>query len=81
MPRLDRLRALRRPAAAPRSRVPRNTRAAARHIAAHYDLGNELFALFLDETMTYSCAVFESPARRCATRRRRSSTGSAASSS
>jgi cyclopropane-fatty-acyl-phospholipid synthase len=30
-------------------------------VAAHYDLGNELFALFLDETMTYSCAVFERP--------------------
>jgi cyclopropane-fatty-acyl-phospholipid synthase len=44
------------------SRVPRNTRAAARrHIAAHYDLGNDLFGLFLDETMTYSCAVFDSP--------------------
>ena len=25
----------------------------------HYDLSNELFALFLDETMTYSCARFE----------------------
>ena len=33
-----------------------------RQIAAHYDLGNELFALFLDPTMMYSCAVFESPA-------------------
>jgi cyclopropane-fatty-acyl-phospholipid synthase len=33
--------------------------AARRNIAYHYDLGNELFALFLDETMTYSCAVFE----------------------
>ena len=32
-----------------------------RHIAAHYDLGNELFALFLDESMTYSCAVFDPP--------------------
>ena len=32
---------------------------AARNIARHYDLSNELFALFLDETMTYSCAVFE----------------------
>jgi len=32
-----------------------------RRIAAHYDLGNELFALFLDRTMMYSCAVFESP--------------------
>ena len=32
-----------------------------RNIAYHYDLGNELFALMLDETMTYSCAVFEGP--------------------
>jgi cyclopropane-fatty-acyl-phospholipid synthase len=30
-----------------------------RNIAYHYDLGNELFALMLDETMTYSCAVFD----------------------
>jgi cyclopropane-fatty-acyl-phospholipid synthase len=30
-----------------------------RNIAAHYDLGNELFALFLDETMAYSCGIFE----------------------
>ena len=29
------------------------------NIARHYDLSNDLFALFLDETMTYSCAVFE----------------------
>ncbi|MDQ3719242.1 MAG: cyclopropane-fatty-acyl-phospholipid synthase family protein [Actinomycetota bacterium] len=40
--------------------VPRNTRGAARkHIAAHYDLGDQLFELFLDETMSYSSAVFE----------------------
>ncbi|HEY4917846.1 MAG TPA: cyclopropane-fatty-acyl-phospholipid synthase family protein [Solirubrobacteraceae bacterium] len=32
-----------------------------RRIAAHYDLGNDLFALFLDRTMMYSCAVFETP--------------------
>ena len=32
-----------------------------RNIAYHYDLGNDLFALMLDETMTYSCAVFASP--------------------
>ena len=31
----------------------------ARNISRHYDLSNDLFALFLDETMTYSCAVFE----------------------
>jgi cyclopropane-fatty-acyl-phospholipid synthase len=62
MPRLDRWR---RPLAPLRnllSRVPRNTRAGARrHVAAHYDLGNDLFRLFLDESMTYSCAVFERP--------------------
>jgi cyclopropane-fatty-acyl-phospholipid synthase len=34
---------------------------ARRNIAYHYDLGNDLFALMLDETMTYSCAIFESP--------------------
>jgi len=31
----------------------------ARNIRDHYDLGNEFFALFLDPTMTYSCALFE----------------------
>jgi cyclopropane-fatty-acyl-phospholipid synthase len=34
---------------------------ARRNIAYHYDLGNDLFRLMLDETMTYSCAVFERP--------------------
>ncbi len=39
--------------------VPENTRDAARnHISAHYDLGNDLFASFLDERMMYSCAYF-----------------------
>jgi cyclopropane-fatty-acyl-phospholipid synthase len=43
-------------------RVPRNRRRAAqRHISAHYDLGNDLFALFLDESMMYSSAVFPEP--------------------
>jgi cyclopropane-fatty-acyl-phospholipid synthase len=41
--------------------VPQNDKAGAkRNIAAHYDLGNELFSLFLDPTMMYSCARFES---------------------
>jgi cyclopropane-fatty-acyl-phospholipid synthase len=31
---------------------------ARRNIGRHYDLSNELFALFLDETMTYSAALF-----------------------
>jgi cyclopropane-fatty-acyl-phospholipid synthase len=62
MPRLDRWRRPLEPLRDLLTHVPRNTRAGARrHIAAHYDLGNELFGLFLDETMTYSCAVFEPP--------------------
>jgi cyclopropane-fatty-acyl-phospholipid synthase len=32
---------------------------ARRNIEYHYDLGNDLFRLMLDETMTYSCAIFE----------------------
>jgi cyclopropane-fatty-acyl-phospholipid synthase len=41
-----------------RRNVPARAR---RNIAYHYDLGNDLFALMLDETMTYSCGVFERP--------------------
>jgi cyclopropane-fatty-acyl-phospholipid synthase len=36
-------------------------RRARRSIAAHYDLGNDLFASMLDPTMMYSCALFERP--------------------
>jgi cyclopropane-fatty-acyl-phospholipid synthase len=40
----------------------RNTRSGSRrNIAAHYDLGNEFFALFLDPTMMYSSAIFDHP--------------------
>jgi cyclopropane-fatty-acyl-phospholipid synthase len=40
----------------------RNTRGGSRrNIASHYDLGNELFALCLDESMMYSAAIFASP--------------------
>jgi cyclopropane-fatty-acyl-phospholipid synthase len=35
-------------------------RGSRRNIAAHYDLSNDFFALFLDETMTYSAARFDS---------------------
>ena len=42
--------------------VPRNTRDGARaNIAAHYDLGNDLFASFLDKRLVYSCAWFPRP--------------------
>ena len=33
-----------------------------RNIAAHYDLGNDFFGLFLDPTRMYSAAVFDNPA-------------------
>ena len=37
----------------------RNSRSgSARNIAAHYDLGNELYKLMLDDTMAYSCGIF-----------------------
>jgi cyclopropane-fatty-acyl-phospholipid synthase len=56
-PRWQRFRALgvrRRP------RRQRNTRAGSRHnIAHHYDLSNDLFALFLDPTLTYSAGLFD----------------------
>jgi cyclopropane-fatty-acyl-phospholipid synthase len=62
LPRLDRLRRLAAPIRKATAGIPRNTRdGARRHIAAHYDLGNEMFETFLDETMTYSCAYFETP--------------------
>lgn len=41
-------------------RRSRNTRRGSRkNIAAHYDLGNEFFRLFLDPTMMYSAALFD----------------------
>ncbi len=33
----------------------------ARHVRAHYDLGNAFFRSVLDETMAYSCAIFDRP--------------------
>jgi cyclopropane-fatty-acyl-phospholipid synthase len=32
-----------------------------RNIEAHYDLGNEFYAAWLDETMTYSSALYDAP--------------------
>lgn len=55
-PRLHRLLELR-----PRLQRRNGLMRARRNIAYHYDLGNELFALMLDETMTYSCAIFDTP--------------------
>ncbi len=63
---LDGLHAVFAPLLAPAQRVRTllnaNTRSRRRRdIAAHYDLGNELFQLLLDPSMTYSCALFERP--------------------
>ncbi len=42
--------------------LARNTRRGSRrNIAAHYDIGNDFFELFLDPTLTYSCALFDPP--------------------
>ncbi|WP_373352747.1 class I SAM-dependent methyltransferase [Pseudoroseicyclus sp. CXY001] len=38
-------------------------RQAKRNIEAHYDLGNEFYGLWLDETMTYSSALFDGGAQ------------------
>ena len=44
-----------------RHRKKANNRVGSRNnIRAHYDLGNDLFSLFLDSTMTYSSAIFDS---------------------
>ncbi|QQA41533.1 SAM-dependent methyltransferase [Pelagovum pacificum] len=41
--------------------MQRNTKTQAKkNISAHYDLGNEFYSLWLDESMTYSSALFES---------------------
>ena len=64
---LDRLRAWIAPVRVPvqrgRAYLRRSTRNRRRRdIAAHYDLGNELFSRMLDRTMSYSCAVFDDAA-------------------
>jgi cyclopropane-fatty-acyl-phospholipid synthase len=59
---------LRRPPAAPKAELrlrgrrhtPERDARAVRH---HYDISNEYFALFLDESMTYSCALFSRGAK------------------
>jgi cyclopropane-fatty-acyl-phospholipid synthase len=61
---LDRLRARVAPVRVPvqraRAYVRPSTRARRRRdIAAHYDLGNELFSRMLDPSMSYSCALFD----------------------
>jgi cyclopropane-fatty-acyl-phospholipid synthase len=71
----ERLRHMRRLLALPSERRPREGRQRAQlrgrrsslerdrqAISYHYDVSNDFFTLWLDPTMAYSCAVFESPA-------------------
>lgn len=48
-----------RPTGRRRRHTKRRDAAVVRH---HYDVSNEFFALFLDQSMTYSCALFEDEA-------------------
>lgn len=53
---------IRRAAARVEHLLRKNTRSGARrNIRQHYDVGNDLYQLFLDETMNYSCGIFEHP--------------------
>jgi cyclopropane-fatty-acyl-phospholipid synthase len=42
---------------------PNSKRMSRRNIARHYDLGNDFYSIWLDPTMTYSSAIFSSPAQ------------------
>ena len=41
--------------------LPTSLRKQQEDVQYHYDLGNDFFSLWLDETMSYSCAYFQSP--------------------
>ena len=44
-----------------RWRLRNSRRGVRQNVARHYDLGNDFFRLWLDRTLTYSCAYFRSP--------------------
>ena len=56
------------------ARPPREQKSTAansrNNIAHHYDLSNDLFATFLDETLSYSSALFDTPIREHPTQQR-----------
>lgn len=41
--------------------VSNNTRKSKENVQFHYDIGNDFYRLWLDESMTYSCAYFKTP--------------------
>ncbi len=36
-----------------------------RNIEEHYDAGNDMYRLFLDDTMTYSCGIWNQGEHEC----------------
>ena len=43
-----------------KNKIIKNTKNRSKeNIAKHYDLGNDFFSLWLDETLTYSSAIFD----------------------
>jgi cyclopropane-fatty-acyl-phospholipid synthase len=47
-----------------KNKIIKNTKNRSKeNIAKHYDLGNDFFSLWLDKTLTYSSAIFETPTR------------------
>ena len=43
-----------------KNKIIKNTKNRSKeNIARHYDLGNDFFSLWLDETLTYSSAIFD----------------------
>src|SRR3982751_4552196 len=42
-------------------RLPNKVRRARKNVAHHYDIGNDLYRLFLDDDLQYSCAYFTDP--------------------
>ena len=47
----------------PQGPAPQRSRATGARSRHHYDVSNEFFALFLDESMTYSCAILSRGAK------------------
>lgn len=59
---IERVATAARPLLDPPARLRRRDKQAdRRNIRTHYDIGNDFYALMLDSTMTYSCAVFDRP--------------------
>ncbi|WP_042457077.1 SAM-dependent methyltransferase [Neobacillus dielmonensis] len=42
-------------------KLTNSTKRSKENISFHYDIGNDFYKLWLDETMTYSCAYFKTP--------------------